>query len=207
MLFYAASGNFVFFAFFVVSYDCIKVGRFFSIPLSGASAPSSMSSRRLLLAPVTKASGPRLPGSTLRAASSQLSPEFQRRIGPNPNHILMSPSTSVSPMRIDLRPAEQAANREAFVTSVHKTIMRRQGSNVVCTFAFYASLTYSHVRALWLGHSPTSTIPRLQSEKVLTRFLPLPQRQIAIWLHQQRKKARGQRRSSPLPLPTQAFVQ
>ena len=31
MLSYAASGDFVFFAFFVVSYDCIKVGRVFSI--------------------------------------------------------------------------------------------------------------------------------------------------------------------------------
>ena len=34
MLFYAASGDFVFFVFFVVSYDCIKVGRVFSV-LSG----------------------------------------------------------------------------------------------------------------------------------------------------------------------------
>ena len=47
MLFYAASGDFVFFAFFVVSFDCIKVGTigfahddfrfsFLSVPVSGA---------------------------------------------------------------------------------------------------------------------------------------------------------------------------
>ena len=165
MLFYAASGDFVFFVFFVVSYDCIKVGRVFSIPLSGASAPSSMSSGRLVLPPVTKAPEPRLPGSTLRAASSQLSPEFQRRNGPKPNHILISPLTSVSPMRIDLQPAEQAANREAFVTSVHKTNVWRQGSDVVCTFAFCASPAFNRVRAFWPGFSPSYIMPRPLGER------------------------------------------